>query len=888
MGIKKLVCLLSFCICFRFVYAQTKISGVVVSNDNIEISGAIIVVKDLEDTKIHSFHYTDEHGRFDFDLAFEKQILIKISSLGFNESVQIIRLSDNEHDLRIKIVLTPQNYELNEIIIQGEKSVTQNRDTINLKTKFFVDGTEQTVEELLRKIPGVQVEANGTIKVGNEEIEKLMIDGDDFFERGYKILSKNMPAYPIEEVEILKNYSNNPLLKNIERSNKVALNLKLNEGAKRLWFGNIEAQIGNDSFYQFKSNLMNFGKKNKFYFFSNLNSIGYDAIGDIQDLIQPFRLDEPSSIGDDQALNPLLRLQPESTRFKRSRINFNNAKLLSLNGIFNITEKLKVKALGFFNNDETLFFRNTNETVAINNTSFNNSEQYVLCNQTATTFGKLDINYNMSKTSSIDAITKYNFTSQSDNASLIFNDNSTLENLEHQRNLVDQKINYTKKLNEKRVLLITGRLINEHSPQNYAVNQFFYSELFPLTINVNNVAQFVDNELSFVGFNAHLLQRFKNGNLFEVMLGNKLRSDIIKSEFNLRDDEAIVTRPLNFQNNSSYRVNDSYLKSKYVIKLGAIYLNANIEVHQLFNELTNNHIVQSESPLFINASTGFIWELNTRNKFNTSYSYNKKNAGILDVYSDFVLTGFRSFERGTGDFNQLSNSSLVFNYQLGNWSDRFFTNTVLVYNKNHDFFSTNTTLNQNFVLSDKILIKDRELLSFVTTLDYYLKSLKSNIKLDLGYTKSEFKNIVNNSQLRQVISNSYNYGFELRSSYNGVFNFHIGSKWSETAIRTINTNSFSNNISFLDLTFIFNKKFDLQIQSERYYFGNLLTNNTFYFLDVDLRYKLIENKLTIGLSGKNLFNTSRFREFSVNDIGSSTTEYRLLPRYVLFKSEYRF
>ena len=69
-----------------------------------------------------------------------------------------------------------------------------------------------------------------------------MVDGDDFFEGGYKILSKNMPAYPIEEVEVLKRYSDNRLLKNIEECNRIALNLRLDDNSKRIWFGNINAR----------------------------------------------------------------------------------------------------------------------------------------------------------------------------------------------------------------------------------------------------------------------------------------------------------------------------------------------------------------------------------------------------------------------------------------------------------------------------------------------------------------------------------------------------------------------------------------------------------------------------------------------------------------------
>ena len=109
-----------------------------------------------------------------------------------------------------------------------------------------------------------------------------------------------------------------------------------------------------------------------------------------------------------------------------------------------------------------------------------------------------------------------------------------------------------------------------------------------------------------------------------------------------------------------------------------------------------------------------------------------------------------------------------------------------------------------------------------------------------------------------------------------------------TEIQTTIENSFTDNVSFLDLSFVFSEKFDVQAQSERYYFGNLQTDNNYYFLDFEARYKLIKDKLTISLTGKNLFNERRFRNFSISDIGSSTTEYRLLPRFVLLKAEYRF
>ena len=867
-------------------YSQKKIEGIVLNSKKEKIAFAHIELK--KDTVSNPiYYYTNTEGFFEIK-NFTNKCKLKISALGYQTKIITLDLNNETLKKSIKIILKEKIFDLNEVVIRTEKPIVVKKDTINFKIKFFAKGTEQTVEELLKTIPGLNIETDGTIKIGNQEIEKLMVDGDDLFEKGYKILSKNMPAYPIEEVELLKNYSNNRLLNGVEESNKVALNLKLNEKSKRIWFGNIEQSIGANSFYQLKGNLMNFGKKNKYYFLTNLNSIGYDATGDIDNLVRPMRVNEPASIGDSQSVSSLLKLSSNQLNFKQSRTNFNNAELISLNAIFNPSEKLKIKTLVFLNWDETTFFRNSTDFVNINNIAFTNTEDYQLQNNKRNAFGKLDFIYNISKTKMLEATTKYNNGDFNDNSNLQFNGNSTIENLHHQNTLFDQKISYTNRLKDNKVFLLSGRFIDEKTPQNYSANQFFYQDLFPANTNANNVNQQSTNQMQFAGVNAHLLDRKENGNLLELQLGNEFRKDKLQSTFSLLENNTVLEQSNGYQNQTNYQVNDLYLKGKYRLKVKDFGIVGKLDVHQLFNSLENNNITSNQNPFFINPSLGFDWRINDKNKIISSYSYNTTNAKVLDVFSDFVLTGYRSFSKGTDNFNQLNVSNVILNYQLGNWSDRFFANTFIIYSKNHDFFSTNTRIEQNFTQAEKILIKDREFISINSKLDYYFKFISSNLKVDLGYTKSEFKNIVNNSNLRLIKSNNYNYGLELRSGFKGIFNYHIGTKWATTEIETTINNSFTDNVSFLDLSFIFNKKLDFQLQSERYFFGNLQTDNTYYFLDFDARYKLIENKLTVGLTGKNLFNTEIFRNFSISDIGTSTTEYRLLPRFVLLKLEYRF
>lgn len=869
-------------------YGQVIIKGDVYNQNNSALQQVSVIIEDSTNDSVLYYTYTNEAGSFQFDVYKTGIFNLKFRCLGYEHKTIITEIRNNQKEIKLNVNLKEKPISIDEVIIQAERPISIKKDTISFITKYFTNGTEQTIEELLEKIPGLQIDCEGAIKVGNKEIEKIMVEGDDLFEKGYKILSKNMPAYPIKEVVVLKNYSNNKLLKGIENSDKVALNLKLKEKTKRIWFGNTEANIGNDSYYKFKGNLMNFGKKNKYYFLTNLNNIGYDATGDIEHLIRNNSVNQPSNIGDNQQVNNPIDLSIDNLDFRKSITNCNNAKLTSLNAIFNPTNKLKIKTLGFFNWDKTNLFRKNTDIINIDSTTFTNIEDYKASNKQIIAFGKIDATYNVSKKQMIESSTKYNNGNFHDDSNLIFNSNSTVEDLQYHNTLFDHKINYTNKFNDKKVLLLTGRYIYEKTSQNYIINQLFYQSLFPTFSNADNIKQQCTNQMKFGGINAHLLNRKQNDNLLELQLGNEYRVDKLSSIFSLFENESLLGMPNNYQNQTTYHVNNLYLKSKYRYKFNNLAITTNLHLNQLFNRIENCAESKSQYPFFINPSIGFDWRINNKNILKTSYSYNTTNSKVLDIYSNYILTGFRTFSKGTNNFNQLDASSIVINYQSGNWTDRIFINTFLLYIKNHDFFSTNTVVKQNFTQSEKILIKNREFLSVNFKLDYYLKFISSNLKLDLSYSRSEFKNIVNNSNLRKVKGNNYKYGLELRSGFKGIFNYHIGTKWTTNQTETTISNSLTNNVSFFDLCFVFNDNLNFQLKSERYSWENLDTDNTYYFLDFDARYQLMKNKLTLGLTGKNLFNTEKFKNLSISDIGSSTKEYRLLPRIVLLKIEYRF
>ena len=138
--------------------------------------------------------------------------------------------------------------------------------------------------------------------------------------------------------------------------------------------------------------------------------------------------------------------------------------------------------------------------------------------------------------------------------------------------------------------------------------------------------------------------------LLELQLGNEFRKDKLQSTFSLLENNTVLEQPNGYQNETNYQVNDLYLKSKYRLKIKDFGIVGKLDVHQLFNRLENNNTTSNQNPFFINPSLGFDWKINDKNKITSSYSYNTTNAKVLDVFSDFVLTGFRSFSKGTGEF----------------------------------------------------------------------------------------------------------------------------------------------------------------------------------------------------------------------------------------------
>ena len=198
---------------YKSSYSQTIISGVVKDEGSKIISNCNVVLKDPTNQLIINFTHSQEDGNFKFNTNKLGKFLLVFTALNYAPKSFEVEITTETKEIEKNVFMTFKSMELKEVIITPERAITIKKDTVTFLVKSFLQGNEQVVEDLLKKIPGLTIDQTGTIKVGNQEIEKVMIDGDDMFEKGYKLLTKNMPVNPIEKVELYQNYSNNKHLK---------------------------------------------------------------------------------------------------------------------------------------------------------------------------------------------------------------------------------------------------------------------------------------------------------------------------------------------------------------------------------------------------------------------------------------------------------------------------------------------------------------------------------------------------------------------------------------------------------------------------------------------------------------------------------------------------
>ena len=263
-------------------FAQThSLTGDVYSYGGSPMGYASVVLLNPVDSTMQSFGITNKQGHFEISNIKKGNYLLQTSFIGFQTIYKKISIPA-EGNSTGAIILKPKSQNIKEVNVIGEYiPISINHDTIEYKAAAFKLKPDAVTEDLLRKLPGMEVDRAGNIKAMGEDVKKLYVDGKEFFGNDPKVATKNVPADAVDKVQVYDRKTEEAMFTGIDDGNKQkVINLKLREDKKNGVFGSLTAGGGSDEHWQANGKAYKFTEKTQMALLgmsNNINQFGFSV-----------------------------------------------------------------------------------------------------------------------------------------------------------------------------------------------------------------------------------------------------------------------------------------------------------------------------------------------------------------------------------------------------------------------------------------------------------------------------------------------------------------------------------------------------------------------------------------------------------------------------------
>ncbi len=262
-------------------YAQVpySIKGAVVDTaEKIQLLDANIMVLNAKDSILAKYTRAAENGAFSITGLTKGKYILLIFYHGYadySEGFTIDEKVQLSHDFG-KLSLILKSRLLHDVIIKGEVTAIKIKgDTTEFNARAYVIQPNDRVEDLIKQFPGIEVDKDGKITAQGKTVEKVLVDGEEFFGDDPTLVTKNIRADMVDKVQLYDKKSDQATFTGIDDGIKTkTLNIKLKEDKKNGYFGKVDAGIGLDNYYQFQGMYNKFTSKQKFSAYSTDGNTG--------------------------------------------------------------------------------------------------------------------------------------------------------------------------------------------------------------------------------------------------------------------------------------------------------------------------------------------------------------------------------------------------------------------------------------------------------------------------------------------------------------------------------------------------------------------------------------------------------------------------------------
>lgn len=266
-----------------FNSAATIIKGTIIDSENYPLPGASIIVKALPDSTRIGLEVADVDGNFSVKDVNKKKVVLSVSMTGMETINKTLEVPLNKSVMDLgEIKMSENAIVLEEAVVKGVKAaVVAKQDTIEFNAGSYHTNPNANVEDLLKKLPGVEVGSDGSITSNGKTISKILLNGKEFFADDPQMATKNLPSDIVDKIQVIDQKSDFTKLTGVDDGEEeTVINLTVKKDMNNGWFGNVSAGYGLDKRYSASFVINNFHNGNQVTLLGGMNNINEMGFSD--------------------------------------------------------------------------------------------------------------------------------------------------------------------------------------------------------------------------------------------------------------------------------------------------------------------------------------------------------------------------------------------------------------------------------------------------------------------------------------------------------------------------------------------------------------------------------------------------------------------------------
>jgi len=269
---RKLALVVLLTACFFATKAQVK--GTVIDSANKKpIDKAVVGLVIKSNPGDTSYTFTNEKGEFSFDVVPASNFSVIISNSGFTPVAKFVPVKQAEKTISIgTVILATRAVLLDEVVVESAPIIVK-EDTVEYRADAFKTKEGAVVEDLLKKLPGVDVDKDGNVKAQGKSVTRIKVNGKDFFGGDVKTATKELPANIVDKIQVIDDYGDQATVSGIKDGDPdKIINIQLKKDKNKGFFGRLTAGAGTEDRYQASFNGNYFNNNRQISMVANSNN----------------------------------------------------------------------------------------------------------------------------------------------------------------------------------------------------------------------------------------------------------------------------------------------------------------------------------------------------------------------------------------------------------------------------------------------------------------------------------------------------------------------------------------------------------------------------------------------------------------------------------------